>query len=118
MKAPTHWTKRGPLAMALLPVAGLFAGLGSLRRAAYNRGWLESTHAGVTTVIVGNINVGGTGKTPTVIKLQSIFNELGVTAHVVSKGYGGSEEGPLRVDEALHTASDVGDEPLLLAAFG
>ena len=69
-------------------------------------------------ICVGNINVGGTGKTPTVIALVQMMNEMGVSAHVVSKGYKGSAVGPMRVDEATHNASDVGDEPLLIAAFG
>ncbi len=117
MKAPVFWfnppEKPGLWPRVLHPLSILWRVLSDRRQ---RKGKHEQVS--VPVICVGNINVGGTGKTPTVIKLQSVFNELGVTAHVVSKGYGGSEEGPLRVDEAVHTASDVGDEPLLLAAFG
>ncbi len=117
MKAPAFWfnppSKPGVWARALHPLSILWRVLSDRRQRTG-----AHVRVSVPVVCVGNINVGGTGKTPTVIKLLSVFNDLGVTAHVVSKGYGGSVEGPLRVDEAVHTASDVGDEPLLLAAFG
>ena len=59
----------------------------------------------------------GAGKTPTVIALIDRLSVRGRKVHVVSRGYGGSLEGPVRVEEARHTAAEVGDEPLLLSAF-
>lgn len=117
MKAPLFWfnppARPGIWPRVLHPLSILWRVLSDRRQ---KNG--KNLRVSVPVVCVGNINVGGTGKTPTVIKLMSIFNKLGIVAHVISKGYGGSTNGPLRVDEVVHTANDVGDEPLLLAAFG
>lgn len=115
MKAPRHWNMRGPFAVCLLPLSWLFGGLGHLRRLAYNRGWLETDHPGVTTVIVGNINVGGSGKSPLLISLVKLLKRQGLSVGVVSRGYGGTATAtPQRVfphsDPAL-----VGDEAVMLA---
>jgi tetraacyldisaccharide 4'-kinase len=117
MKAPLFWfnppARPGIWPWLLHPLSILWRVLSDRRQ---KKG--KHLRVSVPVICVGNINVGGTGKTPTVIKLMSVLNELGIAGHVISRGYGGSAEGPLRVDELNHTASDVGDEPLLIAAFG
>lgn len=71
---------------------------------------------GAPVICVGNLTVGGTGKTPVVREVLAQLKAMGVEAHALSRGYGGKLEGPVCVDPAAHTAEDVGDEPLMLAS--
>nr|WP_249780891.1 tetraacyldisaccharide 4'-kinase [Bradyrhizobium sp. dw_78] len=71
--------------------------------------------AGVPVLCVGNYHTGGAGKTPTVLALAKVLRDLGETPVVLSRGYGGRLQGPVKVDPARHAAGDVGDEPLMLA---
>ena len=98
----------------LIPISYIFLGLVRLRRIAYQRGWLNSTSVNVPVIIVGNITVGGSGKTPLVIYLAQLLASKGYTPGIISRGYRGQAQGAL----AVSFDSDVtivGDEPLLLA---
>lgn len=116
MKAPRFWflppQSPGLLARVLAPVGWVY-GLLTSRRLAARGGYT----AGVPVICVGNINAGGTGKTPTTIALAQKLQERSILVHVVSRGYGGRLVGPVQVNERIHSADEVGDEPLLIAAF-
>ena len=108
------WRPRpGGLAALLWPLALLYAALSALRRLAYQRGWLTRQRAPVPVVVVGNLIVGGAGKTPTVIALVRALRERGWTPGVISRGYGGAAAAPIAVTSTT-AASEVGDEPVLI----
>ncbi|WP_176440798.1 tetraacyldisaccharide 4'-kinase [Oceanicola sp. 22II-s10i] len=113
MQAPRFWYRPPGLAARLLSPLGLIYAGATARRLA--RG--VRFDPGVPVICVGNLTAGGTGKTPTVIALVERLRDRGVTAHVLTRGHGGTAEGPLRVDERRHGAAETGDEALLLSAF-
>ncbi|WP_324256066.1 tetraacyldisaccharide 4'-kinase [Niveibacterium sp. 24ML] len=112
--APRFWKRRGLIAAFLFPLSLLFRGLVALRRVAFRQGWLRSFDVGVPVVVVGNIAVGGSGKTPVVIWLVEALRAAGYHPGVVSRGYGGRAEGSLAVERDTDPALS-GDEPVLLA---
>ena len=71
----------------------------------------------IPVVCVGNVTLGGAGKTPTVIFLASYLKKNKINVHVVSRGYGGKFKGTVCVDPRSHNATDVGDEPLLISRY-
>ncbi len=74
--------------------------------------------APVPIICIGNATLGGAGKTPFAIMVHALLNRALPHGQFLSRGYGGRETGPLKVDPAMHSAADVGDEPLLLARHG
>ncbi|MDP1524237.1 MAG: tetraacyldisaccharide 4'-kinase [Rhodocyclaceae bacterium] len=98
----------------MLPVGWLFFALVRLRRLAYQRGWLRSKRLPVPVIVIGNLVVGGAGKTPLTLWLAQHMRSLGRKPGIVSRGYGRTDDTIQKVG-AGRTASEVGDEPLLLA---
>lgn len=107
------WETRGPKAWALRPIALLYAMLSGVRRGLYSAGWLKVERLPVPVVVVGNVVVGGAGKTPTVMALLDHLKQQGWRPGVVSRGYGRQSAALLEVH--LDTPSALsGDEPALI----
>ncbi|PWE17694.1 tetraacyldisaccharide 4'-kinase [Marinicauda salina] len=117
MRPPAFWDADAPrgsarLTRALLAPASAVYAWATARRIARTR----PARAPVPVICVGNLTLGGTGKTPVARALLEIARDQGRSPAALSRGWRGRLKGPVMVDPALHTAADVGDEPLLLAA--
>jgi tetraacyldisaccharide 4'-kinase len=112
MRAPEFWiTGAGPCPALLSPLGCLYAAGGRIERCL-----VRPLRAPFPVICVGNLTAGGTGKTPIALALARRLTDMGRNPGFLSRGYGGKATGPLRVDPASHSANQVGDEPLLLAA--
>lgn len=115
LSTPEWWYERDarPMRltrMLLVPFSWIWAAATARRIA---RG--KPVDPGVPVICVGNVTLGGTGKTPVVREIAARLRARGLAAQVLSRGYGGRLEGPVQVDPRLHTGAEVGDEPLMLA---
>jgi tetraacyldisaccharide 4'-kinase len=111
MPPPAFWSRPAGFAAGLLmPLAAVWEAGGRVRRL-LSRAYRPP----VPIICIGNLVIGGAGKTPVTLALAAHLRSLGVAGHVVTRGYGGRLEGPVRVDPARHDAAMIGDEPLLLA---
>jgi len=110
MREPSFWWHEGrSAAFALAPLAAAY---GVVAQARLNR---RGRSVAVPVVCIGNLTVGGAGKTPAAIATAQILKAAGELPMFLTRGYGGSLAGPIAVDPARHGAAEVGDEPLLLA---
>ena len=107
------WLARGRVACALLPLAALFGAVGALRRALYRWGWWQAQTLPVPVIVVGNLVVGGAGKTPTVMAIVRLLRRQGRVPGIVSRGHRRHGAACLEVRSGM-PASECGDEPLLL----
>ncbi|MBA2490481.1 MAG: tetraacyldisaccharide 4'-kinase [Gammaproteobacteria bacterium] len=110
------WATRNALAISLLPLAWTFRTLADLRRQQYLRRRHTLPRPPVPVVVVGNITVGGTGKTPLVIWLAELLKANGYRPGIISRGYGGRANHWPQIVTALSDPHQVGDEPVLIAS--
>ena len=114
-KAPQFWERRGPTSIALWPLSWIYGLVLRIRNLIQDLGIGKQKEAPVPIIIVGNIRVGGTGKTPIVIALAERLSQLGWKPGVISRAYGSQA---LTTPQQVSSDSDpsrVGDEPVLIA---
>ncbi len=110
MREPAFWRRPGALAGWLFaPLAAVYGTVAAWRMARPGRA------AGIPVICIGNLTVGGAGKSPAAMAVAQLLRDAGGRPFVLSRGYGGRLAGPVQVDPDAHGAADVGDEPLLLA---
>lgn len=118
MRSPSFWYPASSptfsdqaLRLALSPIAALYAAGARIRQR-----MTVPERISIPVICVGNFTAGGAGKTPTAIAIADRLIAMGETPHFVSRGYGGQEVGPVRVEGDRHASGQVGDEPLLLSS--
>jgi len=109
-----HWYRRAALARLLWPASLAFGFVVSIRRLLYRARLLKSAHPGIPVIVVGNLVAGGSGKTPLALWIAEFLRSKGWSPAIVSRGYGASVEAP-RAATIASEASEVGDEPIVLA---
>lgn len=111
-KAPQFWNKKGILSKILSPFSYAY-----LKLSHWKRDQIQPTKLPVPVVCVGNLVLGGAGKTPTVIAIVDILKKMGHKPHIISRGYGAVVQGLKKVDPIRHHYLQVGDEPMMLSQF-
>ncbi|CAH1388277.1 tetraacyldisaccharide 4'-kinase [Candidatus Nitrotoga sp. M5] len=109
-----HWYRTTPLHLIMLPVSFLFHIVTATRRALYRKGILTSVKLSAPIIVVGNITVGGSGKTPLTLWLAQQLIDSGWHPGIISRGYGGTNKSPLAV-QASSSHDEAGDEAVLMA---
>ena len=107
-----HWYRRTPVSAALLPLAVLYWFVITLRRLAYRAGLLRRTRVPAPVIVVGNITVGGTGKTPLVVWMAQLLRTHGYRPGIITRGYGGRSPSWPQCVQANSDPAMVGDEPV------
>ena len=112
MRPPNFWFAKTHSFFSLLmePISWSY---GLVHKSRYKR--TKPWSAPIPVICIGNLLVGGQGKTPVAISIGQFLTNKGIKIHFLSRGYGGVIKGPIRVNLSKHTSNDVGDEPLLLA---
>ncbi len=114
-QTPRYWRSRGVIACALWPLSMLFRCLVAIRRQCYRAGWLPSWRSPVPVLVVGNITVGGAGKTPLVIALVNSLVARGLKVSIAMRSYGGASNQQARLVTAADDPHLTGDEALMVS---
>lgn len=107
------WQEKSLMLATLAPLSALYGVVGRVRKFLYDKDKLAKYHAPIPVMIIGNITVGGSGKTPLIIALVKYLQGKGVNVGVISRGYGRVDSSPALVREGS-TPKEVGDEPCLI----
>ncbi|HAA93321.1 MAG: tetraacyldisaccharide 4'-kinase [Rhodospirillaceae bacterium] len=110
MRAPDFWKRRGMVSACLQPASWIVTQCARRRQKS-----ARPVPAPVPVICVGNLTVGGAGKTPVALAVEARLKAKEISASFLSRGYGGRLKGPVQVKHDQHSVADVGDEPLLLA---